>query len=68
MRVYVAVNGILFGLIVVAHVARLGVEGLGPVHEPIFLLSSLLSVGMFVWSVRVFLRLGRTRPVAHTTD
>jgi hypothetical protein len=53
---------------VVAHVARLGVEGLGPVHEPIFLLSSLLSVGMFVWSVRVFLRLGRTRPVAHTTD
>jgi len=46
MRAYVATNGVMFGLIVAAHIARLGAEGFGPVREPMFLLSSLLSAGM----------------------
>ena len=58
MRAYVATSGIMFGLLVIAPVARLAVEGPRAFHSPIFLLASVLSIGMLVWSVLVFLRLG----------
>jgi len=59
MRAYVATNGTIFSLIVLAHIARIAAEGLGPVREPIFVLSSLLSIGMLAWSIVMYRRITR---------
>jgi hypothetical protein len=59
MRAYVATTGAMFALIVVAHIARLAVEGRHAFHSPVFIVASLLSVGILVWSVLIYLRLDR---------
>ena len=58
MRAYVATSGVVFGLVVIAHIARLVVEGPRALHSPVFIVASFLAVGMLVWSVLVYLRLG----------
>lgn len=50
MRSYIITSGVLFGLLVLVHGFRLVVEGLGPLSNPIFLVSTLSSVGMSVWA------------------
>jgi len=59
MQAYVVTTGLMFALLVVAHIARLAVEGPAALHSPIFLLASFLSIGMLVWSVLVLVRLAR---------
>jgi hypothetical protein len=58
MRAYVVTTGGMFGLIVIAHIARVAAEGPDAFRSPIFDIASLLSIGMLVWSVLMFLRLG----------
>ena len=50
MRAYVAITGIAFALIVVAHIARLFAEGSWLLQEPSFILTSLLSLGLTIWA------------------
>jgi hypothetical protein len=50
MRGYIIVSGLLFGLITAAHAARLVAEGLGPLGEPLFLASTLVSAAMSGWA------------------
>jgi len=59
MKAYVAATGIVFALIVAAHVARVFAEGPRLLASPAFLFTSLLAVALLVWSVRLFLRLRR---------
>jgi hypothetical protein len=63
MRAYVVTTGLMFGLLVIAHIARLAVEGPGALRSPIFVIASLLSIGMLVWSILVFQSFDR-RPAA----
>lgn len=51
MRCYVVATGIAFFLIFVAHVARFFAEGTGILREPVFLVTSILSLGIAVWAV-----------------
>ena len=60
MRAYVVTTGLMFGLLVFAHVARLAVQGPRALHSPVFVVASLLSIGMLVWSFLVYRRLGRS--------
>ena len=60
MRAYAVTTGVVFGLIVIAHIARLVAEGPSAFRSPVFVISSLLSIGMVVWSVLVLRRLGRS--------
>lgn len=53
MRAYVMTSGSLFGLLVLAHVARLFAEGAGVLESPMFVVTSLLAAGMAAWAVRV---------------
>jgi len=48
--------GIIFGLIFIAHLARIFAEGAGILREPIFVATSLLSLGMALWAVVLLTR------------
>ena len=56
MKAYVITTGIVFALIVVAHVARVMAEGAQLLKEPSFIFTSLLSVALCVWAWRVLRR------------
>ena len=58
MRAYILVSGMIFLGLALAHVARLIAEGLAPLHEPIFLVTSLLALGMTVWAAVSFRSVG----------
>lgn len=56
MKAYVATTGLIFMLIFLAHVARLFDEGTGPLGQPMFLLTSILSLAMVAWATVVWRR------------
>lgn len=60
MKAYVLTTGLVFGLIVAAHVARIVAEGPRLMKEPAFLFTSLLSLGLAIWAWRVFRQLSRS--------
>jgi hypothetical protein len=51
VRRYVIATGIAFALIFLAHVARVFAEGTAILREPMFILTSILSLGLAVWAV-----------------
>ena len=53
MRSYVVTTGVVFGLLAVAHVARVVAEGSRLATEPFFILTTLASVGLCVWAFRL---------------
>lgn len=59
MRSYVAVTGILFALLVVAHVARMVLENGSLASDPIYLAITATSAGLSLWA---WLALRRSRP------
>lgn len=50
MRAFVATAGFIFALILAAHVARLLIEGTGPMVDPVFIASSVASLALVVWA------------------
>lgn len=62
MRSYIITSGILFGLLVLVHGFRLFAEGLGPLQNPVFLVSTLTSVAMSVWAWFAFKATKPTSP------
>jgi hypothetical protein len=54
MRLYVAVTGIIFALLVVAHVARMVLENVSLASDPIYLFITAMSSGLSIWSWVVF--------------
>ncbi len=54
MRLYVAVTGIIFALLVVAHVARMVMENVSLASDPIYLFITAMSGGLSIWSWVVF--------------
>lgn len=59
MKAYIAITGIIFVLVAVAHVLRIVQEGWGPASNPWFIGSTLLSVSLSVWALRLFLQTRR---------
>ncbi len=51
VRAYVAVTGLIFVLMVAAHVARIVAEGTGLLREPMIIATSLIALGLTVWAV-----------------
>ena len=54
MKAYVATTGVLFALLVVAHVWRWMAEGAHVLGDPIFVTFTLLAAVMCGWAVVVF--------------
>lgn len=51
MKAYVVVTGIVFALLAVAHIARIVMEGAQVLFEPIFLFTSIASIGLVLWAI-----------------
>jgi len=59
MKAYLLTTGIVFVLVVVAHAARICVEGVHVVADPFFASSTLLSIGLAIWAGRLWRVLSR---------
>lgn len=59
MKAYVVTTGVVFALLIVAHIWRAAVEGAGLAKEPAFIISTLIAAALCVWAWRVFRRLPR---------
>jgi len=55
MRAYTGVTGIVFGLLVVAHIARVAIEGLQVLRDAFFVGSSLVALALSAWSAKLLL-------------
>ncbi len=60
VRVYIATTGVVFCLIVVAHILRLATEGPRLAREPSFILTTAIVVGLAVWAGVLLLKQGRS--------
>ena len=64
MKAYVIITGLVFVLIVAAHVARIVVEGPRLLKEPTFVFTSMLAIGLATWAWRLFRQLSRSHEKA----
>jgi len=53
MRAYVLVTGVVFGLVVVAHILRAITEGPALAASPWFLLATAVAAALTVWAIRL---------------
>ena len=58
MKAYLVFTAVAFGLIVLAHVARVILEGPHVMAQPIFLLATIAAAAIYVWAL-VLLRRNR---------
>jgi hypothetical protein len=56
MRTYVMTTGILFGLVTMAHVWRVLVEGPGLATDPWYILLTVAAAGLCLWAWRLIRR------------
>ena len=59
MKAYLATSGTIFGMIVLAHVARAIVEGSRVSADPIFIALTLMAIALSVWAWLLLLRMPR---------
>ena len=59
MKAYIMTSGFIFALLAVAHVLRVMAEGAYLATEPIFILTTVASIGMTVWAWRIMPSAGR---------
>jgi hypothetical protein len=51
MKAYIVTTGAAFGLLALAHIARIFKEGAHLVTEPLFLVTTVGSVGVCAWAI-----------------
>jgi hypothetical protein len=59
MRAYIITTGIIFALITVAHLVRVATESTRFLTDPSFMLLTILSAALTIWSFVVLRRLRR---------
>jgi hypothetical protein len=58
MKVYVMTTGVIFGLITLAHLLRIFMEGPHLARDPVYILLTVAAAGLCLWAWRL-LRLSR---------
>ena len=53
MRAYVMITGAVFGLITLAHLLRIFMEGRHLATEPIFILLTIAAASLCLWALRL---------------
>jgi hypothetical protein len=61
MRAYIVTTGAAFGLLTLAHIARMFEEGVHLITQPVFLLTTVGSASVCVWAIILLKKLGRSR-------
>jgi hypothetical protein len=62
MKAYVITTGTIFGLLTLAHLARMVLETGRLAREPEYWLITLTAAALCVWAVRVYSQMRRTSP------
>ena len=60
MKAYVITSGVVFGLLVVAHIWRVFEEGSAVTKNPFFIASTLLAAALFIWACRTLRTMSRS--------
>jgi hypothetical protein len=60
MKAYLITTGTVFGLIVLAHIARVFAEGPRLATDPVFVLLTVLPAALSFWAWRLLSRLSRS--------
>jgi hypothetical protein len=60
MKAYLITTGTVFGLIVLAHIARVFAEGPRLAADPGFVLLTILAAALSIWAWRLLKRLSRS--------
>jgi hypothetical protein len=60
MKAYVLTTGAVFGMIVLAHIWRVALEGPQLAKDPFYILITLVAAGLCLWAWRVVRSLPRT--------
>jgi hypothetical protein len=53
MKAYTVTTGAVFGILVLAHLARLVAEGLDPAKNPWFVATTVIAASLFIWAWRL---------------
>jgi hypothetical protein len=59
MKVYVTVTGVIFGLITLAHIARMFAEGSHLATDPVFNLLTVVAAALCFWACYLLKRSSR---------
>lgn len=59
VKSYIVTTGGAFGLLALAHIARMFQEGANLITEPVFLVTTVGSIGVCFWAIILLKRLGR---------
>lgn len=60
MKYYVITTGTAFGLLALAHFARIILEGAHVAESPIFVVTTIVSIALCVWAWRLLQQLRHT--------
>ena len=60
MKAYLITTGTVFGLITLAHIWRVFLEGPRLAKEPVFILLTFMAAGLSLWAWRLLARVSRT--------
>jgi heme/copper-type cytochrome/quinol oxidase subunit 1 len=60
MKAYLITSGAVFGLLFLAHLLRIMVEGMHLARDPLYVLITLAAAGLCLWALRL-LMLSRQR-------
>jgi cell shape-determining protein MreD len=53
MRSYVITTGLVFLAVVLVHVARVAFEGMHVLHDPAFIVTTVLAIALVAWAWRL---------------
>ena len=56
MKAYIITSGLIFFLIAIAHIVRVAMESTRILHEPIFVVLTLLAAALSIWAFIVLRR------------
>lgn len=62
MKSYILTTGTVFGLLTLAHIARVFVDGAQVLTEPVFLLTTVASAALCVWAIVLLKQSSRPHP------
>jgi hypothetical protein len=60
MKAYLVTTGVVFGLITLAHIVRIVMEGSHLLKEPLYVILTLVAAGLSVWAWRLLRVASRT--------
>ena len=60
MKAYIITSGLIFLLIAIAHVVRVAMESTRVLHEPIFLVLTILAAALSIWAFVVLRGVSRS--------